>query len=65
MSDKEKIQPEGLKIMNMRLQSDLLEDVLTFWRMNTLDYYFQDQQNSGVQRAGKTRCGQGYASYKM
>lgn len=43
MSDKEKIQPEGLKIMNMRLQSDLLEDVLTFWRMNTLDYYFQDQ----------------------
>lgn len=43
MSDKKKIQPEGLKIVIMRLQSDLLEDVLTFWGMNTPNYYLQDQ----------------------
>lgn len=43
MSDEKKIQPEGLKIMIMRLQSDLLEDVLISWRMNILNYYFQDQ----------------------
>lgn len=43
MSDKKKIQPEGLKIMIMRLQPDLLEDVLTFWRMNIPNCYVQDQ----------------------